>query len=257
MHSCVQDGCPEGQLCDTKTEVCIVPREVGSGCQRDSECAGGFCVHPGDFGLSVELKDNRCASACCGDSDCASGSVCVVGNSGSRLCLPANIASRPSSAAGDRCARDDECASGLCDRSRCATRCFADAACRTGACTLSPGSVSKPRLWLCGDPVGREAGGSACASFDTVCRSGFCAENFECGQPCGRNGDCAADEVCGYRLMRQPFSTQTWTVSACEARATAASDRLCCTSADCGEAQLCAPKSIDSNGSKLWIMTCR
>jgi hypothetical protein len=253
MHSCVQDGCSPEQYCDEKTGVCIEPRPVGSGCKLDSECAGGFCVRPGDFGLGSGLKDNRCASACCSDSDCVSGSVCVVGNKGARLCLPANIAGRATKQDGAVCARDAECASGACDRTRCAARCSSDAICHGSTCFLSPGNLTEPRLWLCGDAQGLQPNGATCLLLD--CRSGFCTPRNVCAKPCGRTADCSTDETCRYSVPLAAF-TQLSVVPACEPRANSlATDALmCCTNADCGEGQLCAPKAVDPG---LWVMACR
>jgi hypothetical protein len=258
-NSCTPNSCPGVQVCDTTTGVCIEPRPVGSGCSADSDCAGGFCVHPNDYGLSVALKDNRCASACCSDADCTMGSVCVISNAGARLCLPANIAGQADGQPGDRCMRDLDCASGACDRGRCAMHCFTDSDCTTGVCTLSPGSLSEPRLWLCGDAQGRDPGGALCSQFDpTACRSGACNDENACAEPCGRSSDCDTDELCDYTTVRPALLfTEASTVTGCESKtggAASLTDVLCCTSMDCGASQLCAPKVADTN---LWVMTCR
>lgn len=255
MHSCVRDGCPSPQRCDSATGVCIEPRPVGSGCQSDSECAGGFCARKGDYGLSVELSDNRCASACCSDADCANGSVCVASDSGARLCLPVNIAARASRALGERCGDDHECASGTCDYGRCTQRCTSDAICKGGSvCVLSSGTLNEGRRWLCGEAFGREAGGAACTSFDpTACRSGFCTERG-CAKPCGRKADCGSEENCSTvnirALLVQPMST----VSMCTGRGISDSAALCCTNADCAKGELCAPKAGDN---RSWSMVCK
>ena len=39
MKKCVETGCPSNQTCDV-SGVCIVPREVGSGCTNDSTARG-------------------------------------------------------------------------------------------------------------------------------------------------------------------------------------------------------------------------
>jgi Dickkopf N-terminal cysteine-rich region len=266
MRGCTLDeNCPTGQVCDTKTGmgVCIAPRPVGSGCTLDAECAGGFCVKPQDFGLSVKLTDNRCASACCTDSDCASGSVCVVNEAGSRLCLPTNIAARPARV--DRCTRDEDCAFGACDRNRCESPCFSEQGCvSSGACIVSPGNGTSPRRWLCGDSAGQGFGEAMCTATlldPNGCRSGLCTDRGSCAKACGHNADCGTSEVCGYSTIRPtlPLSLisigPTSVLTACEPRAAAESDAvLCCTSSDCGKAGLCAPQAVDTN---LWAMICR
>jgi hypothetical protein len=260
MRTCAaDDDCPASQICDTKTGTCIVPRPVGSGCKLDAECAGGFCVTPKDFGLTIKLTDNRCASACCADSDCASGSVCVVNRSGSRMCLPSNIVARPTTKT-DRCSDDEDCAPGACDRNRCAPRCLSERACGTSSvCALSPGNGSDPRQWVCGESAGRQPGGAACTSLDpSSCRSGLCSDRGTCAKPCGHGADCATDETCGYTQVRPslgligigPASIAT----TCEPRASVELNMvLCCTNADCAKAGLCAPQQVESN---LWVMGC-
>jgi hypothetical protein len=258
-NSCTQDGCKGAQICDSSTGVCIEPRPVGSGCKADSECAGGFCVHPGDFDLNMNLKDDRCATACCNDGDCSSDSVCVASNNGTRLCIPASIAGRAGAQAGRSCARDSDCQSGACDRGHCASRCVTDSDCKSGSvCMLSPGNLNEPRLWLCGDPQGRDVGGAPCSQFDpTACRSGACTERNECAIPCGRNADCAADESCGYSPVRPLLSLQTSIATACTTRNTSSSaDSLCCTTSGCAKGQLCAPTET-APGTNLWVMTCQ
>jgi hypothetical protein len=254
---CTPGSCTGTQICNSKTGMCIEPRPVGSGCTSDSECAGGFCVHPGDFGLNINLKDDRCATACCNDADCGADSVCVANNNGARLCMPASIAGRAEGQAGDRCMRDQDCTSGVCDRQRCAARCVAEPDCKgNGICALSPGSLSQPRLWLCGDPQGRDPAGAPCSQFDpTACRTGGCTDYNECAKPCGRDADCGSDEVCGYSTVRPLLSLQASIAMACVPRAAnATADSLCCTTADCSKNQLCAPKAADTN---LWVMTCK
>jgi hypothetical protein len=255
MHTCVQDGCPSDQRCDATMGVCIEPRPVGSGCQGDSDCDGGFCVKPSDFGLHVQLSDARCATACCTDADCTSGSVCAVSDTGARLCLPSNIAARASKQSGDLCSLDTECASGVCDRTRCATRCFADNACKGNVCELSVGSLSEPRMWLCGDAMGRDAGGSLCTVFDpTACRSGLCTDRNLCAKACGRNADCNSDEICGYDAMHAVLVGPSSSITLCQARPTgSANDTLCCTNTDCGTGQLCEPNAVDTG---IWVMSC-
>jgi hypothetical protein len=256
MHSCVTDGCPMGQRCDASSGVCIVPRPVGSGCTADSECAGGFCLKKGNYGLGVTLTDDRCASACCTDSDCANGSVCVVGDSGVRVCLPSNVAGRAAKAVNDRCSADDECASGTCAFGRCAQRCSSDDGCKSGGsvCALSSGSLSEARRWLCGDPAGREQSGASCAMFDLgACRSGYCTERNACAKACGRDADCGADETCNSAPLRALIVGPTSMISYCEPRISSEAEPLCCTNVDCAKGQLCEPKSVDSG---LFTMSC-
>jgi hypothetical protein len=254
---CMDDGDCTGQLrCDVTTRICIEPRTVGSGCTDDSQCAGGFCLKKGQYDLDVELSGDRCASACCGDSDCGAGSVCVEGQTGVRVCLPANIAARGSASAGAGCGADGECSSGACVGGRCAQRCSSDAACDDAVCTLSLGSLREARRWTCtreDENLGREDTGGACAAIDpTGCRSGLCSDG-SCTNACGRDADCAADAVCALGSVRALFGP-TSPVAYCVPRAGADGPRLCCTNADCGVGKLCAPVASDG---RTWRMACR
>ena len=259
--SCVDVGCMGAQRCDATSGKCIEPRPVGNGCTNDSECAGGVCAHPADFGLDVSADDARCASACCLDSDCASDSVCVASEHGPRLCLPANIAGRATVAAGGRCSRDDNCVTGACIRTYCVTRCFSEGSCGSDLCTLGTGGPLDPRIWLCDVAQGREPAGTACSTFDpTACRSGYCTtDRNTCAKPCARNSDCGSDELCTAQNVRPLLTpSQTSLISICEPRPIipplTPSDVLCCTNADCGAGKLCAPKALDPDFS---VMACR
>lgn len=258
QHSCVSDGCPEGQTCNAGTGVCVEPRPVGSGCTVDSECTGGVCLKKGQYDLRVDLSDNRCASACCSDSDCAKGSVCVVGSTGVRLCLPSNIAVRGSKSEVDRCFSDTECASGNCVLGRCTTPCSGDETCKNAVCSLSPGNLSEARRWSCGDSWGRDPVGTNCSTLDPAgCRSGLCSEYGECAKGCGRNADCGTDELCTYEVMRpRLLPGPSALVAFCGPRTEVmrtAGEALCCTNTDCGAKQ-CAPHALEEG---YWVMSCR
>jgi hypothetical protein len=253
---CTETGCPETQTCDEQTGVCIVPRPVGSGCTSDSDCKAGFCLRPGSFNLPVDLMDNRCASACCSNADCDEGSSCVIARSGARACLPNNIASFGSRKPGDRCGDDDDCSTRLCARSVCQTRCFASEQCPNGECILSNGSASEPRVFWCGEPVGRIESGEQCLSIG--CRTNFCTDDFACAAPCARDLDCEKDSYCKFVDVRPALIGPASTVSICTLKPTGSPEaegieHLCCTNDDCG-GQLCAPNSPRPNA---WNMSCR
>jgi hypothetical protein len=257
QRNCTGDADCTGQLvCDMTTRICIEPRTVGSGCTDDSQCAGGFCLKKGQYDLDVELSGNRCSSACCVDSDCGAGSVCVEGQTGVRVCLPANIAARGSANVGAGCESDAQCSSGSCVGGRCARRCSSDRACDNAICSLSLGSLRESRRWSCvddDDVLGREDTGGLCAAIDpTGCRSGLCAEG-SCANACGRDSDCASDAVCVVGSVRALFGP-TSPVSYCVPRTSSEGPRLCCTNTDCGSGKLCAPVSSDS---RMWSMACR
>jgi hypothetical protein len=257
QRDCRSDSDCTGQLrCDLTTRQCIEPRTVGSGCTDDSQCAGGFCLKKGQYDLDVELSGNRCSSACCVDRDCGAGSVCVEGQTGVRVCLPANIASRGAAAAGSGCNEDSECSSGACVGGRCALRCNSDNSCDDSLCTLSLGSIRESRRWSCtsdDEILGREETGGACAPLDpTACRSGLCADGA-CVNACGRDADCSTDGMCVLGQVRALFGP-TSPVSYCMPRSGGEGPRLCCTNTDCGAGRLCAPTSSDG---RMWSMSCR
>jgi hypothetical protein len=254
--NCVETGCPEGQRCDAENGVCFVPREVGSGCTNDSDCKGGVCLHPGAFGLPISLMDNRCATACCSNADCDDDSSCVISDAGARVCLPKNIVGGGSRKAGEGCVRDSECASGLCLRGACQTRCFNDDACPKQECVLSQGSPSERRIFLCADAPGRLQVGEPCALLS--CRTGYCGDDFECKGPCARDEDCASNGLCQFTEVRQIGPTSP--VSICMRRPSGSGDaegieQLCCTNEDCGSNQLCAPNATER--PMQWHMSCR
>jgi hypothetical protein len=258
MRDCIETGCPDGQRCDDETGRCIVPREVGSGCTNDSDCKGGFCLRPGAFELPVDLKDNRCATACCSNADCDKESSCVISDSGARACLPKNIAGGGSRAAGERCLRDAECASGFCARV-CQARCFSSGACPNEECVLSAVSTSEPRVFWCGDPAGRIASGESCSPL-AACRTNYCNAEYECGRACARNADCEMDEFCQFVEEQRSILVPASFVSVCVPRATvrdeepASIELLCCKTDDCEENQLCAPTAARE---MTWHMSCR
>jgi len=258
MAGCTSDDdCSGQQRCDASTGVCFVPRSVGSGCTEDSHCAGGFCLKKGQYDLNVELSGDRCASACCTDEDCGAGSVCVTGDSGVRVCLPANIAARGFERDGSGCSSDGECASGSCVGGRCSSVCISDDGCGGAQCVLSSGGIRESRAWSCVDDealLGREDAGALCSALDpTGCRSGFCYEGV-CANACGRTADCGVGAVCAVDTIRALFGPVSL-VSFCVPTGTGADETpLCCTNADCGRDKLCAPVSV---GGRYWTMACR
>jgi hypothetical protein len=259
MPSCKDIGCEPGKTCDADSGVCIVPREVGSGCKNDSDCKGGFCLRPGSFGLNAELMDNRCASACCADADCDAGSVCVASNTGARACLPANIVTDRRRAGGERCSESSQCASALCFDERCLERCYNDAACSgENVCVLST-PLSEPRIWLCASPPSSETSppGARCSPFLASCRTGLCtagAMGMECATACARDGDCPNGEVCAYTDVRTVLAVSTIPMCGRPSGAEEGTERLCCTNADCDAEQLCFPNPAE--GSR-YHMSCR
>jgi hypothetical protein len=255
---CTETGCPENQTCDDQTGVCFVPRPVGSGCKSDSDCKSGFCLRPNSFNLPLqELKDNRCASACCSNADCGEGSSCVIGRTGARACLPDTIASFGTRKPGERCSRDGDCTSGLCARGQCQTRCFSGEGCGSAECVLSSGSTSESRIFWCSEPVGRIESGEQCSILG--CRTGFCTEDFYCAAACARDADCEKDWYCKYIDVRAGLLGPTSSISICVPKPSTSTqepdaiEHLCCTNDDCG-GQLCAPNSPRPN---QWNMTCR
>ncbi|HKU39259.1 MAG TPA: hypothetical protein VJR89_13955 [Polyangiales bacterium] len=262
MKTCVENGCPEGQRCDAETGVCIVPREVGSGCTMDSDCKGGFCLRPEMFGVSLSaLKDNRCATACCSNADCDENSSCLISATGARVCLPKNIVAAGSRKVGERCVRDPDCMSRFCFRGSCQTPCFNSDGCPNQECVLSS-SGSEPRTFLCGEPPGRTPYGEPCGLLN-LCRNAYCDADQDfpsCGEPCGRDKDCVSGSFCGFKDIRQVLGP-TSTKSVCQARAAGGGDaegieHLCCTDSDCGENQLCAPNQVSPRVAQ-WHMSCR
>ncbi len=243
-QSCTQTGCRlQGQYCDAQSGRCITPRPVGSGCSNDAECEGGFCVNPSMFHVNGDAQAKRCARACCTDSDCASGTVCEVGSSGVRACLPTDIVTRGDARAGALCSDASDCASGVCVLKTCRARCKSEADCSGESCVLSPSSLNGPQTWLCGAAAGRGSTGDLCTVFDpTACKSALC-QGTNCAGACGRTSDCPSDEGCGLVEIASLVPLSTSALAIC-AKSKDATDSLCCTTQDCASGQLCKPRAL-------------
>ncbi len=255
--TCATTGCTGDLICDMPTGKCIVPRPVGSGCKADTECQGGFCVKPGDFGLGVDLTDNRCATACCTDTDCSADSACAISTSGARVCLPQNVIGRGTTKKSSRCSNSSECVSGACVSGTCRELCSAGTDCGTDACVLSTTSDSAAgsrRYWTCGTTIGRGSGGDLCTPFDpTACKSGWCLDTSKCATPCGKPSDCPSGQSCVLTAVPSfvPLSTPARLGVCVSQSSDSNAATACCTSTDCS-GQLCRPKQ---NGT-VWDMVC-
>lgn len=259
-EKCKDDmGCPKDQRCDVETGVCFVPRDVGSGCTNDSDCKGGFCLRPGMFGLTgltEVLKDNRCSKACCSNADCDEDSSCLISSMGARVCLPKTIVVGGPRKVGEGCVRDLNCATGLCSRGVCQARCLNAGGCTNQECMLTQISTAEPRIFVCGPPARGAQPGEACGLAG--CRTGFCDDDFDCIQPCGRDADCGTNKLCDFFTVDQPFGPPS-SVSVCRPRPNGdpeGIEHLCCTDADCGMNQLCAPNAVERSTTQ-WHMSCR
>ncbi len=144
--TCVE-GCPRGTVC--LEGRCQPTCEVDAECRPGRRCnrldlGVGYCEAPGRVAVGEPCdRSGRCASGLCFggicrgpcEPDCPDGHGCLSLEAGA-WCVPAGAA-----APAARCARDRECASGLCVGRRCATpcaggRCPAGLACQGS--TLGP-----------------------------------------------------------------------------------------------------------------------
>jgi hypothetical protein len=246
-QTCVEIGCQiPGQYCDASSGHCIAPRAVGSGCATDTECEAGFCMNPSEFQLSGDATAKRCASACCTDADCARGTVCEVADSGMRACLPMELVARGDGKDGGECHSGGDCVSGICLRSTCRARCKADTDCSGSAATCSLATLRSggTQSWVCGAGSGHGGAREFCTVFDpTACKSGLCDDKASlCSAPCGRDADCLAGESCNYFQYASLVPPSTSLLARCEMKT--ATDKACCTNADCASPALCKPKMI-------------
>jgi hypothetical protein len=256
MRSCAADGdCASGLQCDTESGQCVAPSNTGSLCKTDAQCGDGFCISAAAIGLGGVLSDKLCATACCKDADCPADRVCVQSGSGARVCLPAEIAGRRSTQEGERCALSADCASGVCQRSRCVATCSRDTDCAGETCRLNSTVASiltGAGSFICGEVGGRGDTNDLCTALDPVsCKSALCSDN-RCAAPCAADADCPIGLSCGY--VRLPSLLGGGRVTACVAReqVAAAPGATCCTNDDCGAAQVCRPMEVGD----AWGMYC-
>lgn len=160
----------------------------------DDACASGSCVVAG----ALSAVCSECAEA----ADCADGQACGVESrvesflSPYRTCVPA--ASR---GLGERCAGDDECATGVCCEWTCSDCCAADGrTCADGAACEPDGGGDG---WVapaaqCDPGGGTRASGAACL-VDADCASGRCRGDgpltvcLADGRLCDVDPDCPPD----------------------------------------------------------------
>jgi hypothetical protein len=121
---------------------------------------------------------------------------------------------------------------------------------RGESCVLSAARLGGPLQWMCGDSKGRGEGGALCTSFDpTSCDSGACF-GAACAAPCARSTDCLTETACAMEEVSLLLPPSVVRVAICSA--SSATERLCCTSMDCG-GQACRPRAA-SSGS---VMACQ
>jgi hypothetical protein len=244
----VTTTCQPGLFCDPQTRLCTPKRIIGSPCSNDAECGTGLCVSSNAVDLESEMSaPSFCGKACCTDDECGSGNVCLVPGNGARVCVPAEVTARGSQLPGERCARDEDCTSGVCSSFRCMTVCARNADCNGQLCIYD-------EPFVCGSAQGTLPLGSACYVLANLCESGLCIDST-CSVPCGSDADCTVE---GYRCDF-PTDSDLFDFSILGRQAVCiagapieGTPSMCCRDDDCGNGQKC--RAVQKEGG--WGMYC-
>lgn len=197
LGACDAAECPPGERCLplTTQAVCTpagdAPPEApcaGPGDCVSGVCRGGRCADACPDGACpddrtclrypvIQLCERRCADS----ADCGETGVCLlVGRE--RLCV-----TRGARAAGESCALDAECHSGVCALGQCAARCD-DGACPPGTACVRDIAGATCR------PIGPATVGARCEG-GSLCATGFCGAGV-CTVDCADDGPCPAGTRC-------------------------------------------------------------
>jgi hypothetical protein len=184
---CAGSSCPgRTSTSDAGTSSGVLPSEE---CTRDSDCLSGHCP-------TLASEPRACRSECRADGTCEEGFACTLTN-GARLCLPL----QETRAAGNRCQRSRQCASGTCasvraeDAGVCVEQCQGEVQCPTNLACAVDGTISSrpfctPPLDALRDGVdctnGRECAGGRCVSWGgrLQCAPGCASCNLDGGSVC-------------------------------------------------------------------------
>jgi hypothetical protein len=192
-------------------------RKPWESCAKDADCRSGRCV------------GHRCIDTCCSDTSCvAGGGACRFGqpepgDAPSFYCAPPMKEKLPRYAI---CAKDDDCASGLCVDLGVGLRCAAPC-CGSGSCETFDKSIPVRCLSIVREgAVVRACGAIVQGSADHAV-----------GVPCKEDGDCRSGTC-----MIDPSAGEGW-----------CSD-TCCSDDGCGDPSsfACRPAEI----ANAWALRC-
>ncbi len=198
--ACSPANCAPPKVCDPATQQCANPDanfDIGLPCASDKECKSGICGDKSTLGAAANQR-SVCTKTCCTSDQCDAGFVCFAPGTGGKYCVtPALAGSRGGLGAlrgGEACGTDPtRCRSGVCGNGKCVDTCCADSDCLNGTtCRLE--GVTGHTVYSCGDPPGGAGRNSTC-SFDSSCKSNFCA-NYD-GFTSRCIATCCASTACG------------------------------------------------------------
>lgn len=257
----VTTACQPGLFCDPQTRLCTPKRIIGSPCSNDTECGTGLCVSSSAVELESEMSaQSFCGKACCTDDECGTGNVCLVPGNGARICVPADVTNRRSQLPGERCARNEDCTSGVCGDFRCMTVCARDADCNGQRCTYeeSFSFLAQTGRFVCGAAQGSLSLGSRCYALSNACESGLCIDST-CSAPCSSDADCAVEGFrCDFRTGSSLFDFSIFENTELRQAICVAGSPvegialMCCNDSDCGNGQKC--RAVQKENS--WGMYC-
>ncbi|MBI2392222.1 MAG: putative metal-binding motif-containing protein [Deltaproteobacteria bacterium] len=204
--------CAVGEVCDSKSGVCVKITDVGEPCDSTSVCrAGSTCFDLSLAGITARAPQ-ICTRACCESSTCPEGFVCKEGTTGASLCVRAVDVglSVGTKAAYEKCAGGGECRSGVCQSGACIDTCCGVPACGAGGTC----SLASDGRFACRAATGSATPGGACDD-SSECQSGFCyGTDSWFGGACSKH--CCSSEDCpsGWRCSEFTSGTSA-IVSAC------------------------------------------
>jgi hypothetical protein len=207
---CDERPCGDGAICDAALApaLCLAACEEPGDCRAGYQCWRGACrpgchLDPASCGAGARCGEGgQCESLTCRtDAECGAGRRCEAGR-----CVagpPSEDAGTDGRPGGEPCARDAECASGIClpaDRGGvCSEACAdpddcIDAVPFVSACAPVRRGVGLATLCIPFVESGRRLG-ERCAA-DRDCASSTCVEG-QCTEACAGASDCLRGQVCG------------------------------------------------------------
>lgn len=183
-------------------------KSPGVACTANGDCRSGLCTG----------TPKLCLDTCCTAADCGGTTTCRLNNPVTVpgptrwVCAPPDPGA--TKVPGDSCTASTECASDSCigfgASQICRPPCSNSASCKTvagfamGHCLYSSGT-DVFRFCFSGTTTTDSPAGAACTD-NATCQSDYCdAELKKCANVCGKDADCATNEVCKPSAVNTPY----------------------------------------------------